>query len=129
MFAGADSLRDKEEGQREDGFLQSAIKTTNTYCKSDIKAVGDWASFKGALNDGGKHVGALCAQAIEGIRAVCAGGDDGKQAVREGIATFRCAFGESDVKLDGKVVTYTTKLDDTRTGVTPFVREYLRKHL
>jgi hypothetical protein len=52
-----------------------------------------------------------------------------RRRVVGGVTTFRCASGDTDVKLSARVVTFTTKVVDTRTDVRKYVREYLAAHL
>jgi hypothetical protein len=128
----AESLKEKEQRKRENEILQAGAKTMNETCKSTIKAVGDWDTFKGALsNDQAQHVGLNCSYAVlESIQRLCDGSDEAKAAVRAGITTVRCqGGGDAEISIKNKVVTFKTKLGSEKTDVPKQVREYLKEKL
>ena len=130
LIAMAESLKEKQQRKREDELLQASLKTMNDDCKTSIKAVGDWDTFKGALQDDqAHHVGAYCGVALDAMAELCHSGDEAKASIRKGVTTFRCAAGDTDVKLSGRVVTFTTRLVETRNDVRHYVRDYLAAHL
>ena len=132
LFVHAESLKEKEERKREDELLQQSAKTMNEACKTNIKAVGDWDTFKGALTDGkGHHVGLNCgSQVLETIQSMCNNSDEAKQSVRAGITTFRCqGGGDAALSLSGKTLVFKTRYDSQKSGVPTDVREWLKSHL
>jgi hypothetical protein len=133
---GSVSLKEKEQRTRQEEMLQSAVKDTNEACGTQIKAIGDWPSFKGALTLHSMHVGANCAVALDAIAGLCHAGDEGKQAVRASVKTFIChaavaADAESEVRVDraGKTVAFGTRVHDGDTSPKYMVQTCLRERL
>jgi len=130
---GAISLKEKEQRKQEDEMLQSAVQDANEACGSKITAIGDWASFKGQLTLHSMHVGANCGVALAAVAGLCHGSDEGKQAVRAGIATFVChaADSEGEVRVDKakKTVAFGTRVHDGDHSPKYMVETCLRERL
>jgi len=130
---GTTSLKEKEQRKQEEEMLQSAVKDANEACGSKIVAVGDWASFKGQLTLHSMHVGANCGVALGAVAGLCHGSDEGKQAVRAGIATFIChaVDSEGEVRVDKakKTVAFGTRVHDDDHSPKYMVETCLRERL
>jgi hypothetical protein len=132
VLATAESLKEKEERKREDEILQNSAKEMNDTCKTNIKVVGDWDTFKGELtNTNHNHVGLNCAdQVLDQLKGLCMRSDEGKAAVKAGVTTFRCqGGGDADISLSNKTLVFKTKLDSQKSGVRDDVRKWLEGKL
>ena len=132
LLVSAESLKEKEQRKRETEILQKSAKEMNEACKSNITAVGDWDTFKGALSDDqGHHVGLNCGyQVLDTIKGLCNGSDEAKASVRAGLSTMRCqGGGDADISLKGKVLTFKTRVDSQKSDVPAQVREFLKTKL
>jgi len=130
-FAFAQSLKEKEQRKREDEILQKSAKEMNEACKTSIKVVGDWDTFKGALQDSqSHHVGLNCGYyVLDTIKGLCQS-DEGKASVKAGLTTVRCqGGGDGDISLKSKVLTFKTKVDTQKSDQPTIVREYLKNNL
>src|SRR5436305_1791708 len=92
VLATAESLKEKQQRLREEELLQDSAKLMNETCKTNIKAVGDWASFKGALTDkGNHHVGLNCGyMVLDVMKSLCDSGQEARDAIKAGVTSVRC---------------------------------------
>jgi hypothetical protein len=128
----AETVGEKIQRKEEDEFLQKAVTAANEACKSKITGAGDWKTFNGKLKDGGLHVSTNCGQAIEGLQSLCNGADDEVRAVvRKDIKTIQCRgiADETVLELKGTTLVITTSVDQKRTGVNFFAKQFLMKNL
>jgi hypothetical protein len=124
--AFAQSLKEKQQIVREEEILQKAAKDMNDACKTSIKALGDWASFKGKLvDDQNHHVAGMCGHVMDTIASMCHSGDVAKKAVRDGISTFVCTAGKTDFNLNKKTFTHFTYEQHSKPDVPKCVRDFL----
>jgi len=128
----AQTVEEKMQRKEEDEFLQKAVTAANEACKSKIAGAGDWKTFNGKLKNGGLHVSTNCGQAIEGLQSLCNGADDEiRGVVRKGIKTIQCrgTAEETVLELKGTTLVITTSVDQKRTGVNYFAKQFLMKNL
>jgi hypothetical protein len=123
------SIKEKQARTAAEAELKTEVDRANTACGTTLTETINWASFKGT--DPAKYsISGYCGNVMAGVRKVCEGSPEGKEAVKKNLKKVDCALGgEGKRSAAVKDGTLSFKVDWNAGSDDDFVKAYLENNL
>jgi hypothetical protein len=131
------SPRQREFADREDGYFNQELATTNEKCGTKITAKIDWESFKEEIDKSldGQHgtkynFNSYCGKPLGEIWTLCEQDEKTKASIKKRIKSYTCKYGGKDRrKIALKGTSLTMWVDWEGYNYSDWIKAYLNKVL